>query len=117
MNAFRKARTLSLVLLVALVAVSFAANSAQAGGGCHSYCSYPSYCSSSYCSYPSYCNTSYCQPSYCYTNYCNYGYNYCNYAPTTYCLPQQTCFPVTVYDCYGRPTIVWQTSYGVKLVQ
>jgi hypothetical protein len=23
-------------------------------------------------------------------------------------------YPVTYYDCYGRPYIVWQTSYGTN---
>ena len=118
MNAFRKISVVSLIVLVAL-AISLSASSAHAGGGCYtpkycgsysSCCSYPSY---NYCSYPSYNYCSY--PSY---NYCNYGYNYCNFTPATYCFPQQYCypqqycFPVTTYDCYGRPTVVWQTSGG-----
>src|SRR6478736_2850740 len=106
MNAFRKIRMLSLVALIALVAAGLA-STAQANGGCApKYCA--PHCYTNYCSYPSYCSTNYCYPS-----YCNYGFDYSCFQPAvSYCAPQQTCFPVTVYDCYGRPSIVWQTSYG-----
>jgi hypothetical protein len=101
MNAFRTIRVLALVGLLTAVIVGFGAVSAEAGG-CHSG-GYSSYCnySPSYCSYPSYCKTSYCYPSY---NYCNYDYS---------CFYPKTCsYPVTVFDCYGRPYTVWQTGYG-----
>jgi hypothetical protein len=101
MNAFRTIRTLSLILLVALLAINLTATSATAGGNCYS----PKYCG------PSYYSSNYCYPTY--TNYCNYGFDYSCFQPAvSYCAPQQYCFPVTTYDCYGRPTIVWQTSYG-----
>ena len=99
MNAFRKIRFLALVGLLTLVVLGIGAANAEAGGKCHygGYgSSYSSYCNytPSYCSYPTY-------------NYCNYGsYDYSCYYP-------KTCsYPVTVFDCYGRPYTVWQTGYG-----
>jgi hypothetical protein len=100
MNAFRKIRLLSLIVLVALLAAGLATTSAHANGSCHT----PKYCA------PSYCTTNYCYPS-----YCNYSFDYSCFQPASYCYPQQYCFPVTVYDCYGRPSVVWQTSYGQTL--
>jgi len=92
MNAFRKTRVLALVGLLTLVV--FGLGAATADAGCHNY--------KSYCSYsPSYCSTSYCYPSY---NYCNYDYS-CYY-------PTSCSYPVTVFDCYGRPYTVWKTGYG-----
>ncbi|MEX2316695.1 MAG: hypothetical protein WD669_06060 [Pirellulales bacterium] len=100
MNAFRKIRMLSLVLLVALMVVGLAATSAHANGGCYNGSS-------------KYFNTSCYYPTY--TNYGNYGFDYSCFTPATYCAPQPYCFPVTMYDCYGRPYVVWQNSYGQTL--
>ena len=107
MNALRTIRVLALVGLLTAVVFGLGASTADAGGGCHygggyssSYCNYsPSYCKTSYCSYPSY-------------NYCSYpSYNYCNYDYS--CFYPKTCsYPVTAFDCYGRPYTVWQTGYG-----
>jgi hypothetical protein len=101
MNAFRKIRMLVLVLMVALVVVGLAAASAQASGNCHGSTKF----FNTSCYYPSY-------PS-----YANYGaFNYSCFTPAVaYCATQPYCFPVTMYDCYGRPYIVWQTSYGTTL--
>ncbi len=54
------------------------------------YCYSLSYYKTNYCSYPSY-------------NYCNYDYG---------CYPYTCNYPVTTFDCYGRPYTVWQTGYG-----
>lgn len=98
MNAIRKFRVLALVALLAVAVLGVGAATAEAGGGCHyggygGYkCYYPSY---NYCSYPTY-------------NYCNYGYGY-DYS----CYYPKTCnYPVTSFDCYGRPSTFWQTGYG-----
>jgi hypothetical protein len=92
-----------LVGLLTLIALGLGAATAEAGG-CHRGGGY----SSSYCNYtPSYCNYT---PS-----YCSYpSYNYCNYPSYDYsCFYPKTCsYPVTAFDCYGRPYTVWQTGYG-----
>jgi hypothetical protein len=122
MNAFRKISLIVLVAFVAVFALSAFDSVAEASNG-HSGSNYKSCYSPSHCNYsPSYCNY-----SNCYTpSYCNYGscydysscygsscYNTCYY-PTNYQCIKPISFPVTVYDCYGRPSVVWQTSYSYQ---
>jgi hypothetical protein len=98
MNAFRTIRTFALVGLLAVIVFGIGAASADAGGKCY----YGGGYSSSYCHTPTYNNCYY--PSYNYCNYPTYDYS---------CFYPKTCsYPVTVFDCYGRPYTVWQTGYG-----
>jgi hypothetical protein len=97
MNAFRTTRMFALIGLLTLVVLGLGAATADAG--CHGSYGF----GSSYCNYsPSYCNYG---SSYCYTpSYCNYDYS---------CFYPTTCsYPVTVYDCFGRPYVVWKTGYN-----
>jgi hypothetical protein len=85
MNALRKTRLFVLFAFVAVLAVSLTAAPANAGG-CHSY--------SFHSSYPS---------------YCNYG-SYC-YQPVVKYVVKPITYPVTQYDCYGQPYVIWKTTY------
>lgn len=102
MNALRKVRVLALVALLVVVVFGIGTASAEAGGKCH-YGGYGGY-SSSYCYTPTYYKSCY-YPSY---DYCNYDYS-CYY-------PKFCSYPVTTYDCFGRPYTVWQSGYGVAPV-
>ena len=93
MNAFRKIRTLALVSLFVLGLLGIGVGTADAGG-----CHYGGYGFHHVSYSPSYCSYT---PSY---SYSNYDYS-CFY-------PKSCSYPVTVYDCYGRPYTVWQTGYG-----
>jgi hypothetical protein len=87
MNAFRKTSFVVLLAFAAVLALGVFQSSAEAGG-CHSH-SYGSY------------------PSYSYANYGSYSY-----WPTTYNYYKPVSYPVTHYDCYGQPYVIWQTSYS-----
>jgi hypothetical protein len=97
MNAFRKISLVVLVAFVAVFALGVFASSAEAGG-CHS-SGYGGGSSTKFCDYGSYGNYTSC-----------YGGNW--YWPTTYPCVKPISYPVTYYDCYGRPYVVWQTSYS-----
>src|SRR5262245_36038956 len=102
MKTVRKISLLVLVAFVAVFALGSFTSSAEAGG-CHSY-GYSSYSPSfKYCDYNSY-------KPYCYGDYCYPSYTSCYY-PTYNCVKPIN-YPVTYYDCYGRPYVVWQTSYS-----
>ena len=115
MNAFRTFRTFGMVGLLTLVAFGLAVSPASAhdkskhsgsisinfGGGSNKY-----FGGSSFCKYPSYCGTNYCYyPSYC--SYPTYG---C--FDSLYSCNSTVCYPVIVYDSFGRPMVVWKTGYG-----
>jgi hypothetical protein len=100
MNAFRKSSLFVLFGFVALLALSLTATTAEAGG-CHKgYGFHKSYGhhSVSYPSYPSVYNHNACYGPSCYW--------------PTYQVAKPISYPVTYYDCYGQPYIVWQTSYS-----
>jgi hypothetical protein len=102
MNAFRKASVVVLVMLVAVIALGVFESSAQAGGGCYNY-------GGGYkCYTPSYTNYSSCYGNSCY--YPTSCYDYSCYYPT-YQVAKPINYPVTQYDCYGRPYVTWQTNY------
>jgi hypothetical protein len=88
----KRVRKISLFVLVAFVAVfalSAFTSSAEAGG-CHKY--YPTY-------------------SYGHVHkHIDYHYPV-SYWPT-YDYIKPISYPVTYYDCYGHPYVVWQTSYS-----
>ena len=87
MNAFRKISLVVLVAIVAAFAVGALNSTAQAGGHCHSYHNVGHY----HVNYPSHVN-------------------YATYWPT-YEYVKPISYPVTYYDCHGRPYVVWQSSY------
>jgi hypothetical protein len=95
MNVFRKASVLVLVAFVAVLAIGMFQSSAEAGG-CHSYGYH-------HVKYPT---VSYSPYNNCYSGTC--------YWPT-YHVAKPISYPVTYYDCYGRPYIVWQTSHSNPL--
>jgi hypothetical protein len=99
MNAFRKTSLFVLVAFVAVLALSVFPSSAEAGG-CHS-SGYGGGIYSSYSNYGNYGNYSSCYGGNCYW-------------PTTYQYVKPVSYPVTFYDCYGRPYVVWQTSYSYQ---
>jgi hypothetical protein len=105
MNAFRKIRLAVLLVSLSVLALAAAAP-AKAGNHCGPHGCYPT----------SYCSTYSCYPGF-YGSYCR-TVPYCptyNYCPTySYCL-KPICSPVTVYDCYGLPHVVYQTSYSTLL--
>jgi hypothetical protein len=105
MNALRHTRLFVLVGLLAVIVLGLSATSAEAGGY-----GFKTFYSPSYCNYtPTYYTASYCT----YPNYCNYGtYNYGCYTPAVNYCPGPYCYPVTTYDCYGRPSVAWNTSYS-----
>jgi hypothetical protein len=104
MNALRKNRWFVLFGLFAALAIGFFASNAEASG-CRGYgFSYASYA-------PKYCYT----PTYgAYPSYPSYGayYDYSCYLPAVQHCATPYCYPVTSYDCYGRPYVVWQTGYN-----
>jgi hypothetical protein len=104
MNALRTTRWFVVFGLFVVLAVGFAAPSAVASG-CHGYdFNYSSYS-------PKYCNYS---PTYCaYPSYANYAcYDYSSYLPAVQYCAKPYSYPVTSYDCFGRPYVVWQTGYN-----
>lgn len=109
MNAFRKTSLLVLVAFVAVLALGVFESSAEAGG-CHS-SGYGGGSYSSYCNYGNYGNYSSCYGGSCYPASC---YSGSCYWPTTYQCVKPVSYPVTFYDCYGRPYVVWQTSYSYQ---
>jgi hypothetical protein len=90
MNAFRKIGLVVLIALVAVFALSLLESSAVAGGhhghGHHHH-------------------------GHFHVKYLDYG----AYWPT-YQYVKPISYPVTYYDCYGRPYVVWQTSYNTNPV-
>jgi hypothetical protein len=92
MNVLRKMSLFVLVAFVAVIALGVFSSSAEAGGW-HGHSSF----------YPS-------------IKYLNYGSYDCygghGYWPTTYNYYKPISYPVTYYDCYGHPYVVWQTSYS-----
>jgi hypothetical protein len=101
MNALRKTRWFVLFGWFAALAIGFSASKAEASG-CHGY-------GFSYASYsPKYCYT----PTYC--AYPSYGasYDYSCYLPAVQSYATPYCYPVTSYDCFGHPYVVWQTGYN-----
>jgi hypothetical protein len=77
-----------------VLAIAIAATSAEAGGYCTSYGHYSA-------SYPSI--------SYRSLNTTYYGAH--SYWPA-YRVARPISYPVTYYDCYGRPYVVLQTTYS-----
>lgn len=98
MNAFRKIRFAVLLGSLSVLALGTIAAPAKAG---HGYCGSYGY-SGPYCNYATtafygaYYRTAPCWPT----------YNYC---------VRPVSIPVTVYDCYGLPHVVYQTSYSTLL--
>lgn len=94
MNASRKSILLAATLLIAALAIGMTASSAEAGNhGYHNVHKIHSF------GYPSY-----------FGNYSSY-YGHSCYWPT-YQVVKPISYPVTYYDFYGRPYVVWQTSYS-----
>jgi hypothetical protein len=94
MKAVRKISLFVLVAFVAVFALGAFTSSAEAGG-CHSY---------GFSSYPSYGHS--------HAVHKHYDYHYpVSYWPT-YDYVKPISYPATYYDCYGRPYVVWQTSYS-----
>lgn len=87
MNAFRGISLVILVAIVAVFAVGVLGSSAEAGQHGHGHHHHGHF----HLTYPSY------------VDYGTYWPTYQSVKPISY--------PVTYYDCYGRPYIVWQTSY------
>jgi hypothetical protein len=104
MNSLRTTRWFVVFGLLAVLAVGFAAPSAEASG-CHGYGFGYSYYTPKYHSY---------SPTYCaYPSYANYGcYDYSCYLPAVQYCAKPYSYPVTSYDCFGRPSVVWQTGYN-----
>ena len=100
MHAFRKTSFVVVLGFVVLIAFGLAATTAEAGGCHHGYGFHSSYRIHNV-GYPSYFN--YSSYTSCYGPSC--------YLPT-YQVAKPVSYPVTFYDCYGRPYIVWQTSYS-----
>jgi hypothetical protein len=90
MNAFRKISLVVLLTVVAVIALGGLTSTAEAGHHGHHHHGH------FHVKYPSYINYGAYWPSYEFVK------------PISY--------PVTYYDCYGRPYIVWQTSYGTNPV-
>jgi hypothetical protein len=89
MNACRKARLFVLLGLVAVLALGLSVAPAEAGGHhVHKF---------HHVSYPKYVN---------YGHYCPTAYQ-----PIVKYVVKPISYPVTHYDCYGQPYVVWQTSY------
>jgi hypothetical protein len=102
MNAFRKTRTIALVGLVALLTLGSLTTPAQAG---KPFCDVYSCRDRAF-----YGNTLHFYPN---AGLCgNYSANYCVtqpcFRPFTSCLTP-VCYPVTHYDCFGRPYVVYRT--------
>jgi hypothetical protein len=93
MNVFRKISLVVLVALVVVVAFGVLGSSAEAGGHGHGHHHHHGHF---HVKYPSYINYGAYWPTYQYVK------------PVSY--------PVTYYDCYGRPYVVWQTSYNTNHV-
>jgi hypothetical protein len=92
MNAFRK---ISLVVLFAVVAVfAFGVSSPTAEAGHHGHGHHHHHHGHFHVKHPSYVH-------------------YDTYWPSQHFVKPLS-YPVTYYDCYGRPYIVWQTSYGTN---
>jgi len=101
MNAFCKLRTV-LFGSVAVLALSFFAAPALAGGP---HCK-PHVCNNSYSSYLC-CHTLRCYPKVgCYGN----SYHTTCY-PSCFTYVKPAFYPVTVYDCFGCPHIVYRKSF------
>jgi hypothetical protein len=87
MNAFRKAGLAVVITLVAVLALGVIQPSAEAGGHNH------------------------------HGHHFHHGHHhhvkfYPTYYWPTYNYVKPVSYPVTYYDCYGRPYVVWQTSYS-----
>ena len=105
MNALHTIRTVVLSGSVALLALGSLAAPAQAGKPCHDV-------------YGCRDRALYGNTLHFYSNagLCgNYSANYCVTKPCfrtyTPCL-KPVCYPVTLYDCYGRPYVVYRTVYS-----
>jgi hypothetical protein len=104
MNALRKFCAAILLSSLSVLALGAFAAPAQAG---QPYCG-PYGCHKT----PVYCNTLHFYPT---SGLCG---NYCRTTtclPTYNCCPKPTCYPVTLYDCFGRPYVVYQTGYSAFL--
>lgn len=90
MNAFRRSRLIVLLGLVAVLALSLSVATAEAGGHKH------------------------------FHKFHHFGhkqFHYGHYWPTHYqpivkYTVKPISYPVTYYDCYGQPYVVWQTTYN-----
>jgi hypothetical protein len=99
MNALRNTRLFVLVGLFAVLLIGISAVNADAS--CYSYKTFYSPGYSHFTSYSTY-------PS-----YCSYGtFNYGNYWPAVSYGAAPLSYPVTTYDSFGRPVVVWQTGYS-----
>jgi hypothetical protein len=92
MNAFRKASLVFVVALVAVFALGAFQSSAEAGGHNHHGHNH-------------------------HGHHFHHGHHHhVKYYPShywpTYDYVKPASYPVTYYDCYGRPYVVWQTSYS-----
>lgn len=90
MYAFRRISLVVLVALAAVFAFGVLGSSAEAGHHGHAH----QHHGHVHVKYPSYAH-------------------YDTYWPT-HEFVQPFSYPVTHYDCYGRPYIVWQASYGTN---
>jgi len=102
MNGFRKVG-LFVVAVVIVVALGAFSSSAEAGG--HYSSGHKSFYSPGHFHYGGYSNYGSCYGGNYYTSY---------YLPTSYTYIKPVSYPVTVYDRYGRPYVVWQTSYSYQ---
>jgi hypothetical protein len=91
MNAFRKTSLIVLVALVAIVAVGACQSSAVAGGHNHLKFHHSFHLGHHH----GHLHT-------VYPRYVNYNWR----------AAKPLVVPVTYYDCYGRPYIVWTTNYS-----
>jgi hypothetical protein len=90
MYAFRRISLVVLVALVAVFALGAFGSTAEAGHHGHGHHHHGHF----HVKYPS---------------HISYG----TYWPT-YQFVKPISYPVTYYDCYGRPYVVWQTSYSTN---
>jgi hypothetical protein len=90
MNAFRKIRLFVLLGFVAVLAISLSAVPAEAGHHNHHFHKFHHF------HYP---------------KFFNHGYYPTFYQPIVKYVVKPISYPVTQYDCYGQPYVVWQTTY------
>jgi hypothetical protein len=98
MNAFRKTSLVVLVALLAIVAVGVFQSSAIAGGHNHNHHNNNHHKHHNF--HHSFHHGHH--GHFHYPKYVNYHWQYA----------KPVLVPVTHYDCYGQPYIVWQTNYS-----
>jgi hypothetical protein len=88
MNAFRKSRLFVLVGLLAVLAIGLSAAPAEAGN-----------------------HHNFHKSHHVGHKHFHHGHYWGHYQPTLKYVVKPISYPVTYYDCYGQPYVVWQTSY------